>query len=128
MDRADRRPRKSRTAGARSRAIAHLAVVAASRSELFPDIPLITDFVPDYEASARQTKSRKAGLSAQWVAGYLSGSNVQAGDNYPDALVGTDFDGLMAWVDNYCRANPHDLVGTAALKLFEELQARAQRR
>jgi hypothetical protein len=77
---------------------------------------------------ARQTKSRKAGLSAQWVAGYLSGSNVQAGDNYPDALVGTDFDGLMAWVDNYCRANPHDLVGTAALKLFDELKSRAQRR
>ena len=77
---------------------------------------------------ARQTKSRKAGLSAQWVAGYLSGSNVQADDNYPDALVGTDFDGLMAWVDNYCRANPLDLVGTAALKLFDELQSRAQRR
>jgi len=75
---------------------------------------------------ARQTKSRKAGLSAQWVAGYLSGSNVEA--DHPDVLVGTDFDGLMAWIDNYCRANPLDLVGTAALKLFDELKSRAQRR
>ena len=75
---------------------------------------------------ARQTKSRKAGLSAQWVAGYLSGSNVEA--DQPDVLVGTDFDGLMAWIDNYCRANPLDLVGTAALKLFDELKSRAQRR
>ena len=64
--------------------------------------------------------------SAQWVAGYLSGSNVEA--DHPDVLVGTDFDGLMAWIDNYCRANPLDLVGTAALKLFDELKSRAQRR
>jgi hypothetical protein len=76
---------------------------------------------------ARQTKSRKAGLSAQWVAGYLSGSNVEA-DHPADVLVGTNFDGLMAWIDNYCRANPLDLVGTAALKLFDELKLRAQRR
>ena len=77
---------------------------------------------------ARQTRSRKAGLSAQWVAGYLSGSNVEA-DHPADVLVGTDFDGLMAWIDNYCRANPFDLVGTAALKLFDELKStRAQRR
>ncbi len=76
---------------------------------------------------ARQTKSRKAGLSAQWVAGYLSGSNVEA-DHPADVLGGTNFDGLMAWIDNYCRANPLDLVGTAALKLFDELKSRAQRR
>jgi hypothetical protein len=48
---------------------------------------------------ARQTKSRKAGLAAQWVAGYLSGSNVEA-DHPADVLVGTNFDGLMAWIDN----------------------------
>ena len=29
-----------------------LAVVDATRSELLPDIPIITDFVPGYEASA----------------------------------------------------------------------------
>ena len=76
---------------------------------------------------ARQTKSRKAGLSAQWIAGYLSGSNVEA-DHPADVLVGTNFDGLMAWIDNYCRANPLDLVGTAALTLFDELKLQAQRR
>jgi hypothetical protein len=49
-------------------------------------------------------------------------------DHPADVLVGTNFDGLMAWIDNYCRANPLDLVGTAALKLFDELKSRAQRR
>jgi len=53
---------------------------------------------------ARQTKSRKAGLSAQWVAGYLSGSNVEA--DHPDVLVGTDFDGLMAWIRQLLPGEP----------------------
>ena len=51
---------------------------------------------------ARQAQTVKAGLAAQWVAGWLSGRNRQ--DGSPDFLVGTDFDGVMAWIDNYCRA------------------------
>ena len=72
---------------------------------------------------ARQAGTVKAGLAAQWVAGWLSGRNRQ--DGSPDFLVGTDFDGLMAWIDNYCRSNPLDSVGTAAFRLTTELQSRA---
>jgi hypothetical protein len=72
---------------------------------------------------ARQARTLKAGLSAQWIAGWLSGRNVEGS---PDFLVGTDFDGLMAGIDNYCQANPLDTVGTAAFRLMAELQSRAR--
>jgi hypothetical protein len=75
---------------------------------------------------ARQDKSTNATVLQQWVAGYLSGRNMEFLD--PDALVGTDHDALMAWIDNYCRANPLDRVGTASFKLFDELRSRSQRR
>ena len=66
----------------------------------------------------------------QWVAGYLSGANVEAGANVdatePEALIGTDFDGLMAWIDNYCQANPLDKVVEAAQALLQTLRSRAR--
>ena len=73
---------------------------------------------------ARQARTVQAGLAAQWVAGWLSGRNNE--DGTTDFLVGTDFDGLMAWIDNYCRSNPLDTVGTAALRLTTELLSRAR--
>jgi hypothetical protein len=73
----------------------------------------------------RQIKSGDAALSAAWVVGYLSGLNMRADH---DALAEPDLNGLLAWIDNHCRANPLDTVATAAFKLFKELQSRAQRR
>jgi hypothetical protein len=32
----------------------------------------------------------------------------------PDILTGMDFDGLMAWVHDYCKANPLAKVTTGA--------------
>jgi hypothetical protein len=46
----------------------------------------------------------------------------------PDILKGKDFEGLMAWVDNFCRAHPLDPIGTAAIALVGELRSRAQDR
>jgi hypothetical protein len=54
---------------------------------------------------ARQTRSLQQGRLVQWVAGYLSGANMDD-DTKPEALLGTDFNGLMAWIDNYCQAHP----------------------
>jgi hypothetical protein len=59
----------------------------------------------------------------QWVAGYLTASNMDYRE--PDALVGTDFDGVMAWIDNYCRAKPLVAVIFAADELLKELRSRA---
>jgi hypothetical protein len=79
---------------------------------------------------ARQSRSASAGLSAQWVAGYLSGLNVESTSLDPrdDPLLGTDFDGLMAWIDNYCRSHPLESIAIAADKLMDELRERVQRR
>jgi hypothetical protein len=73
---------------------------------------------------ARQ--SRNANQLAQWISGYLSGLNMET--DYPDALLGTDYNGLMAWIDNYCRSNPLDKIVIAASRLFDELRSRAQPR
>jgi hypothetical protein len=76
---------------------------------------------------ARQAQSTKAALIAQWIAGYVSGSNVE-GEQHPDALVGVDFKSLIDWIDNYCGSNPLDPIVAAAFKLTDELRSRAQRR
>ena len=75
---------------------------------------------------ARQAQSTKAALIAQWIAGYVSGSNVEG--DHPDALVGVDFKSLIDWIDNYCGSNPLDPIVAAAFKLTDELRSRAQRR
>ena len=64
-------------------------------------------------------------ILSQWVAGYLSGLNMKSDF---DGVAGTDFNGLMAWIDNYCRSHPLEPVATAAFRLMDELQSRAQRR
>jgi hypothetical protein len=42
-------------------------------------------------------------------------------ERHADFLVGTDFDGLMGWVDNYCQSHPLDAVAIAAAKLGSNL-------
>jgi hypothetical protein len=68
-------------------------------------------------------------MFAQWVAGYLSAANnVAFVNDKEDVLKGSDFDGLMAWIDNYCRANPLDTVEKAAVQLLAELIVRSRRK
>jgi hypothetical protein len=74
----------------------------------------------------REAKAATEGLYTQWVAGFVSGLNWDTTD--PDILTELDFDGLMAWVDNYCKANPLAKVTTGAVMLVQELRARAQRK
>jgi hypothetical protein len=79
----------------------------------------------------RQSRSAGAHLSAQWVAAYLSGKNFESTflDEQDDPLRGApDFDGLMAWIDNYCGSHPLETVHKAADQLMDELRARVQRR
>ncbi|MBN6741995.1 hypothetical protein JKG47_15920 [Acidithiobacillus sp. MC6.1] len=42
-------------------------------------------------------------MDAAWVEGWLSCINATGGG---DILEGTDIDGAMAWIANYCRAHP----------------------
>jgi hypothetical protein len=47
----------------------------------------------------------------QWVVGFLSGMGYSA---VADPLGGTDFAGVIAWIGNYCAANPLDSILKAA--------------
>ena len=73
-----------------------------------------------------RSKAATQGLYTQWVAGFVSGVSWETDD--PDILTGMDFDGLMAWVHDYCKANPLAKVTTGAAMLVQELRARAQRK
>jgi len=52
-------------------------------------------------------------LKEQWVLGFLSGVGFvhERGD---DPLRGMDVQGVLAWIDNYCRAHPIEPISTAA--------------
>ena len=76
-------------------------------------------------SEARRIRSVEAATAAQWVAGFLSGSNIESDD--ADFLKGPDYQGIMAWIDNHCRLNPLDLVVTASFKLRHELITRLQK-
>jgi hypothetical protein len=60
---------------------------------------------------ARRARNAIANLSAQWVAGYLSGLNMAS--SKPDALTRTDFDGLNGLVGQLLQGEPprHDQRG-----------------
>jgi hypothetical protein len=65
-------------------------------------------------------------LMEQWVVGFLSGINWTGGAvaDVPDLLKGRDFDGFMAWIDNYCRAHPLNKLDEASSELLLELGRR----
>jgi hypothetical protein len=60
--------------------------------------------------------------AAQWVLGFLSGVNFTS--DKPDVLAAVDFNGVMAWVDNYCTAHPLATLSQAAVQLLAELRER----
>ena len=75
---------------------------------------------------SQEAKASAQGLYAQWVAGFVSGVNWDTDE--PDILAEMDVDGLVAWVDSYCKANPLAKVTTGAAMLVQELRARSHRR
>ena len=63
-------------------------------------------------------------MDESWVLGFLTGVNAMrlAVGNSQIGLT-TDANGLLAWVDNYCRANPLKSISDTALALATELSA-----
>ena len=70
-------------------------------------------------------ESRQGGAihwqNEQWVAGYVTASSVQL---RRDLISGTDFDGLMGWIDKYCRNNPTSSLMNASWWLVDFLKKR----
>ena len=64
-------------------------------------------------------------LYSQWVSGFLSGVAWQKNLNdRSDLLGGYDNEGLMTWLDNYCRANPLEPFARAVFELVHHLESR----
>ena len=65
-----------------------------------------------------------------WIDGFVSGINsrIESADpKGPDLLASKpDSVALYAWLDNYCRSKPLNLVGEAVLALAKELESRAK--
>jgi hypothetical protein len=75
------------------------------------------------------TQARAKHQSAEmefWALGFVSGSNVaRAKEDAIDILKDVDAEGLLSWIDNYCRSKPLELFPIAAAYLVIELRARA---
>jgi hypothetical protein len=74
----------------------------------------------------RRSQSPDNIAHASWAIGYLSGINqVISAYEKKDILIRQDAQALLAWLDNYCRANPLETVGKALDLLTDELVKRA---
>jgi hypothetical protein len=58
-----------------------------------------------------------------WVLGYLSGANVN--QQGTDFLVAVDAAAISAWLDNYCRQHPLEMLWEASDSLILDLAKRA---
>jgi hypothetical protein len=56
-----------------------------------------------------------------WVLGFLTAYNLISGRKGNNVTASVDADGMMAWVDNYCAANPLESVSAASIALLTEL-------
>ena len=60
-----------------------------------------------------------------WVLGYISAINVHVLKNSEDISAGTNNEGLLGWMDNYCQEHPLDEVRVAADALIVVLVKRS---
>ncbi|SEJ40735.1 hypothetical protein SAMN05192539_1010142 [Paraburkholderia diazotrophica] len=70
---------------------------------------------------ARKNSVSDKATSESWLLGYLSGL---ATGTRVDILRDTDYDSLIAWMDNYCNTHPLERVSGGAAQLYIELQGR----
>src|SRR5262245_52544462 len=57
---------------------------------------------------------------ATWVTGYMTAVNQERANTF--SIAGnTDLDGLMLWIENYCKDNPLILFSNAVAKLVLEI-------
>jgi hypothetical protein len=64
----------------------------------------------------RAPTSDAAYLDVSWVLGFLAGT---AYEGMKNPLNGMDGSGISAWIDNYCRVHPIDMIAAAAAAFSE---------
>ena len=60
------------------------------------------------------------GVYAHWLMGYISGINKEKRGK-PDYSNGADAEGLIQWIENYCKENPLSSFSSAADAMLDEL-------
>lgn len=74
--------------------------------------------------AARYNRStQQSAANEQWILGFLSGTGYAGGAHGGNPLHGVDADGVWAWIDNYCRNRPLDLLELAGAA-FDEAHPR----
>src|SRR5215472_16358814 len=70
-----------------------------------------------WTADRRNPEGLPARLKSQWILGFLSG--VAAAEEF-DPMQGVDANAVRAWMDDYCRAHPLELIMTAGEAFIRE--------
>ncbi|MDZ4344008.1 MAG: hypothetical protein U1E51_16435 [Candidatus Binatia bacterium] len=78
------------------------------------------DSCGSYSESRRQRGSAENKYRS-WVMGFFTGVNYSAQDTY-DVTGGTNLDGVLGWLDNYCRDHPLETFARAMERLLVELR------
>ena len=114
-------------------AVASAASPAAAKNQQRSTEPVVTIIVPNSAgtpscgtwAAARENPSDGgAAQYGKWVWGFESGLNWGGRNARGDVLRGFDGEGVLAWVDQFCREHPLDDLVAAVVALDRELARR----
>jgi len=111
----------------------HLVAEALKEEWACPIAPRViigagNDSCETWTSTRQETNLLNRAVAEGWILAFLSGMNMDTIMQRSDALLGSDVNGLEAWTDNYCRANPGSKIGEAAGSLMLELRSRAEKR
>lgn len=81
------------------------------------------DTCGDWTENRRRGDGRTQALEG-WVLGFVTGYNMYE-DPKGNVAPSVSATALLAWVDQYCAANPLDSLTTAGVKLVSELRSRS---
>jgi hypothetical protein len=101
-----------------------LLVATVSIAQAQTETRTVVTPLPGYSCAkwinpAEEYQGEHGALKA-WANGFLSGSNMRAGTDF---LRGRNINGLIAWIDDYCRRNPLHLFSQAVIALENELRS-----
>ena len=91
--------------------------IGSARAQEYTAIGAGADSCGTWTANRSSPNGNERIAGDQWVLGFLSGIGFM-GDMTIDPLNGMDAQGVWAWIDNYCRANPIDEIADAAGKFY----------
>ena len=86
-------------------------------------------YLPEYQTYLRYKQTNNILITddsvfltyLSWIQGFLTAVNELNNMHIDDIQKGTDYDGIMSWIDNYCQKHPLENIQTATTLLMYEL-------